>query len=714
MRRLHGAFVALAVIALAACGGGVGQGFSPKPVPVSSGMGTGTVSFLVVVPSTTTAIRKRPNVVVPSSATSITFTIDTVNGTAYTGTPTTETLSASNTSCTSVSGQLTCAFNLTAPVGAVVYTVTVYDGTSVIAEGNVAVTTTAGAAVNAPLTLTGTVAKIAITGPAVPIAGQPATYALTVQAEDANGYTILGTYTSAITLTDSDTTGDTSIATSGSDNPPAGELISSSDTASLNYNGGTLSTPATIGASATGVSAANVTTASFAPIGNYYASNGSVSFGQTSYELSGYDAAPAPTASPAWATMTTSPIPIATGQSFDGVNNAIGVGGISSTDSLGSCCQELSSLSSTYYAWSITSAQAALGLLGFADPANEFYEYMLYAPASVSVSATLVQTCAAPYPQLLVLPMPATWNVYTGSGGCTTAYVSMYGDSDTDKTAADGSYTDNYSEPSGAVFPQGSAALTVGSSGAVSYTLTGSYGAGSMTIPAPSPDASTIPVSFATPAVGVAFFPTPAPSTAPNPWAAIGLPNGVPPSPLLQDTMTYKGAISSLPAMCAVPSGLVPASNPPLTEVDETIVSADPMEDWQPFYTSSLVKHYYLNGVGEVCNENQSSYDLFDGLEASLGYGWAEFWSYNQLPGGALAWYTGLDDNYDSSFSDTYTYITDTSLKAVSAKVRDFTKVAPTAAMELTETTYALAHGGLGHRLLLHRTAREFAKRWIR
>ncbi len=54
---------------------------------------------------------------------------------------------------------------------------------------------------------------------------------------DADGYPIAGTYATAITLSDSDTSGATAIATSGADNPPSDTLLSSSDVATLAWNG---------------------------------------------------------------------------------------------------------------------------------------------------------------------------------------------------------------------------------------------------------------------------------------------------------------------------------------------------------------------------------------------------------------------------------------------------------------------------------------------
>ena len=69
---------------------------------------------------------------------------------------------------------------------------------------------------------------------------------------------IVGTYEKVVTITDSDTSGATSIVTSGSPN----QLSSSSDTVKLNYTGLSIA-PATIGAHATGATAAIAT---FTPV----------------------------------------------------------------------------------------------------------------------------------------------------------------------------------------------------------------------------------------------------------------------------------------------------------------------------------------------------------------------------------------------------------------------------------------------------------------
>lgn len=78
-----------------------------------------------------------------------------------------------------------------------------------------------------------------------------------VTVSDAYGFTIVGTYSTPVVLTNSDTTGATMVTTSGSDNPPAHTLLSSGDTAALSYSGQAI-VPARITAAAGSVFAASV------------------------------------------------------------------------------------------------------------------------------------------------------------------------------------------------------------------------------------------------------------------------------------------------------------------------------------------------------------------------------------------------------------------------------------------------------------------------
>jgi hypothetical protein len=700
------AFAAVLVLALAACGG-TNSGpppFVPTAAPTATpAPQTATVSFLVVVPAAQPVTRRRRNVVVPSSATSVTFTLDSVNGTAYTGTPTTETLSSSNSACESVNGQLSCSFNLPSPVGALIYTITVYDGTTVLGEGNVAVTTTNGSTVNAPFTLTGTVAKIAITpGSAVTGIANP-TVPLTVQAEDANGDTILGTFSTPITLTDNDTSGATKIATSGSDNPPAGELVSSADTATLAYNGATLSTGATIGATAGSVTAS----ATFQPLaGTYLTQSGTVTFGVTTESnTSNYDVVA--TASPNPVT-TSYPIAVATGATFGSASNLIEVTGLSEAPNQPI---PLSSSAAVYYAWTPTNTGATLGLVGYSDAANTYVADYDQLDDATSSSQSLVETCAAPYQELVARPL-TNWNVASGSGTCTTVFNDGYGDSDTYAYSGNGSYTDTVSLTSNGSdwdfcpCMSGTTSVAVDASGDLTYSIgaysegntSEPYGIGGLSVPAPTSASATIPVTWNIDETNYgSIVPTPAPTSAANPWLAVGVTSGTIPSPLFSDTETYKGS-ESLPSACAVPSSIT-GSNTVYEEV-ESIVQADPMGTWLPFYSTTTVDHYYIDGVGEVCNEVVSTEDWFAawGTPGANNYEYNDgppVWSFGSNLSGALGWYAGSDANFSSYYSDTYTYLTSASILQSAARTRSITQALPAASNMLTATTYAIVRARL-------------------
>jgi hypothetical protein len=133
---------------------------------------------------------------------------------------------------------------------------------NLLAKATISVTILANASNAVTLVLNGIPAGFAISGVPAGIAGAAFTaQAFTVSVKDAGGRTIVGVYGNPVALADSDTSGATSIATSGSDNPPAGQLLSSSDTAALSYTGLAM-LPVSIGAAAGGATASS---ASFAP-----------------------------------------------------------------------------------------------------------------------------------------------------------------------------------------------------------------------------------------------------------------------------------------------------------------------------------------------------------------------------------------------------------------------------------------------------------------
>jgi hypothetical protein len=128
---------------------------------------------------------------------------------------------------------------------------------------NVPLTMTGGITNRLGVTLDGVVASLVVSSlPSAKIGtafGSPRSF--TVTAMDADGDVIAGAYDNAVTLSNGDRSGATTISTSGSDSPTSGELLSSSDTAAIAYDGAAL-VSATIGATASGATPAHGT---FAP-----------------------------------------------------------------------------------------------------------------------------------------------------------------------------------------------------------------------------------------------------------------------------------------------------------------------------------------------------------------------------------------------------------------------------------------------------------------
>jgi len=611
MRSLVFACLGVFALVLAACSGSQ-QIYTPLPTPSSQTMGT--VSFLVIVPSSQTAVKHR-NIVVPSNAQSVTFTLVSVNGTAYSGTPTTVNLSSATSGCTVTSAQLSCVVNVTVPAGTLVFSISTFTGASgggtLIATGNLSVTSTAGQTVIAPTTVGGTLAKIVVTVTGAAELGSSVSIPVTVQGEDSNGDTILGTYSSSITLTDTDASGQTSIApTSVPDSTTAATVV-------LKYLGGSMSTAATIGASASGVSASSVTSGTFSPDQTNPTVNGNTVTFDTVYQDGYADDSVQPTPGPT--SSSNYSYTYATGQTFNGISNAIDI-------------------QNDYYVWTPNGASSTLGYLGWSDGSDE------------------QDLCASPYYAEFVIPVPSSWNAYQGTGACTYSYSYDYGgttppetDTETQINNADGSYTatEAWNYTACCTNDYGSEDYTLASSGA--GTLIDSEGSGSnaVSIAAPVAGSSTLSASYVTYPSGTfppSATPTPTTTTAPNPFLAIGLSSGAP--ALLSDVYTSKGTIASLPANCNVSSSIL-GTNPQLTEIDETYSSADPLDyDW--LYDTQTTQHYYLSGVGEVC----------------FSYDWTAYY----YDDGPLQWYNGSDQYWDACSDVETDSLSATSLQAAIKK----------------------------------------------
>ena len=258
------AVAGLCILALSACGGGsqsimapATMAASPTPQRTSSALVQPRFTFLP--PSSSSSAVRHPHYITANVA-SVEITLNSVNGVApSTGAPLSVTTNISITSCPCV------AYGPDVPPGAANFTLAAYDqpnaGGNLIATASPTYTIVAGQANNENVTLNGMPVALSLAVPSAS-AGTPfaSPQSVSVTAKDADGNTILGTYAVALAITDSDTSGATSIATSGSDNPPAGQLLSSSDSATIAYSGLAIA-PATITVRANAATGS----ASFAP-----------------------------------------------------------------------------------------------------------------------------------------------------------------------------------------------------------------------------------------------------------------------------------------------------------------------------------------------------------------------------------------------------------------------------------------------------------------
>jgi hypothetical protein len=269
------AMLVACALAVAACSGVHTLPSAPAPQKVAK-VRAAHVTIRVVFPKRHRhrKLRRRDPHYISASTQSVTFALTKVNGGAIpAGFVPSETITlnpgSSSSNCTYNAGPQTYTCSATWSVPAAndpgdAFTVTAYDGannalstasvTQAITPGNNAI----------GVTLDGVAASFAITPPSG-TAGTPfSSQSFTVAAEDADANVILGTYSTPVTVADADAANATAIAsTSGSDSPPPGELLSSTDIVTLSYTGLAIApTAATISASASG---ATTGTANFAP-----------------------------------------------------------------------------------------------------------------------------------------------------------------------------------------------------------------------------------------------------------------------------------------------------------------------------------------------------------------------------------------------------------------------------------------------------------------
>lgn len=242
------------VAALTACGS---SGSGPVPVPQISPppVQTPDAQFVMHIPAiAAVASNARRPMDFSASTQSVTIALGTqVLATAD--------VSTSSTACKPDTGGRSCTIGVSAPSGNDQFTITAYDQANAkgnaIAQGTVAATISGSAQpATVNVTVAGAIRKLALmlSNPYPPV-GTATTANVVVNALDADGNIVLGPYAAPITLSDSDTSGATSLSSTS--------ITGSSTAATLTYTGAAPFISATITASLAGDGSASAT---FAPV----------------------------------------------------------------------------------------------------------------------------------------------------------------------------------------------------------------------------------------------------------------------------------------------------------------------------------------------------------------------------------------------------------------------------------------------------------------
>lgn len=259
MNRLLGTFV-LSAFALTACGGGASTGSS---VPASPAFNPAAAAQ----PSATSPDRKKNRKLLPVhlfiklpktkhhkhpkrgahyigvGAKSVTITLNTIHGGATPPPGLLASVTTNISNCTSG-----CEVNgPSVPPGVDNMTITVYDangGTgNALSTGSKNFTVTIGTANSLSLTLNGIVDSFSISGLPTGTAGTPiSSHAFSLEADDADGNAITGTYSSPFTLQELQDTSATTIAVNGGTAGTSVQTTASTDTFAFNYSGKAIDT----------------------------------------------------------------------------------------------------------------------------------------------------------------------------------------------------------------------------------------------------------------------------------------------------------------------------------------------------------------------------------------------------------------------------------------------------------------------------------------
>jgi len=233
---------------VAGCGGGstVTMPAQPTstPAPTTGHTQMPTAKLTLTIPRTAkpSSNLRRPQYVSPST-TQLTVTINSINGNTANLPPsqtTTLTSTGTNPNCTVGTGSETCTIAVLAPPGNVNYTFTAGDGTNTLSTSTTTLTIAAGTQASLSVSLQGVVNTVSIGAVTlVPTATTPTQPTLTVTALDADGNQIVGndSFSSPVTLTDTDAHGATGLSLNGAAAATSVMITKPSDMVTLTYSG---------------------------------------------------------------------------------------------------------------------------------------------------------------------------------------------------------------------------------------------------------------------------------------------------------------------------------------------------------------------------------------------------------------------------------------------------------------------------------------------
>jgi hypothetical protein len=249
-------------VALAGCQGGGTSSLPTQPAPIVTATPSSpqSIKFSIAIPGKSPAAAaglRRPLYISENTQSAAIA----VNG----GTPVKVNLAPGSANCQPAGTGRTCTITLDAPVGRDTFSEALYADASAtgtpLSQNTTSATIVAGHANVVAIALDGVVASIALAlSNAAPPIGSATSIPLTVNFNDASGAAIVGNddFVNPITLTDSDTSGATTLSATTIDNP--------GDAANINvtYTGAAIAS-AVFGASASGVPATSVTAATLIP-----------------------------------------------------------------------------------------------------------------------------------------------------------------------------------------------------------------------------------------------------------------------------------------------------------------------------------------------------------------------------------------------------------------------------------------------------------------